>query len=174
MRAVVAAGEKPHRRRTAKLVDGDVESKEVEADHHGVADGRCFIRDDGAVEVEAAIPDAEGESDADDPEIDADPAPVSALDAALIDALPNDDSMGSSDAHPPADATVVSENVPGSRPGLSSNVADLLHALRVTRAPDGTVSICAPPDAADALLALLRGLADLVAKGPVTGSAFPS
>jgi hypothetical protein len=115
-----------------------------------------------------AFPVAEIASDADDPDVDADSLPASALDGALIDALPNNDSMGSSDVLPPAAATVPSENVPGSRPGPLSNVADLLHALSVTRAPDGTVYISAPPDTADALLALFRGVAELVAKGPAT------
>jgi superfamily II DNA or RNA helicase len=120
-----------------------------------------------------AIHVGEGESDADDADLDADSAPASALDRALIDALPRDDSMDCDDARAPAEAAVVSENVPGSRPVPASNVADLLHALRVTRAPDGTVSISAPPDAADALLALLREVAESVAKGPATGSAHP-
>jgi hypothetical protein len=144
------------------LFDGTTDSVQFEGKASFLADVEKLV---APLPELPAIPVAEGESDADDPDVDADPAPASALDAALIDALPNDDSTGSSDERPPADATVISENAPASRQRPSSDVADLLHALRVTRAPDGTVSISAPPDAADALLALLRGVADLVAKG---------
>ena len=42
-------------------------------------------------------------------------------------------------------------------------VAELLRALQVKRAPDGTVTISATPGAADALLSLLQGLSALVA-----------
>jgi hypothetical protein len=153
------------------LFDGTTDSVRFEGKASFLADVEKLV---APVPELPAISVAEAEPDADDPDVDADSAPASALDGALIDALPNDDSMGSSDVRPPAEATVASENVPGSRPGSSSSVADLLHALRVTRAPDGTVSISAPPDAADALLALLRGVVKLVAKDPVTGSAHPS
>ncbi|HEX4341276.1 MAG TPA: DEAD/DEAH box helicase [Polyangiaceae bacterium] len=153
------------------LFDGTTDSVRFEGKSSFLADVEKLV---APLPELPALPVAEGESDADEPNVDADSAPSSAQDAALIDALPSNVSMNDSDARRTAEATVVSENVPGPPPGHSSNVANLLHALRVTRAPDGTVSISAPPDAAEALLALLHGMADLVAKGTATGSAHRS
>jgi len=85
----------------------------------------------------------------------------SALDAALADALPSETSSSrgepSTRALSGAHAPVVTRAEP------PKEVAELLRALQVTRAPDGTVTISAPPSTADALLSLLQGLTELIA-----------
>lgn len=92
----------------------------------------------------------EAELDPDDREGARDPS----IDTALVDALPAEQAIDDE----PILAVASAE-----RSGSAADVAGLLRALRVARAPDGSVSISAPPDAADALLSLLRGVADLVA-----------
>jgi superfamily II DNA/RNA helicase len=111
----------------------------------------------------AANADDDTDADADESRAAAEPA----LDAALADELPSETSVVKNEG---------SVRLPSSVPGVSgdvapavtraertTDVAELLGALRVTRAADGSVSISASPDAADTLLSLLRGLTELVA-----------
>lgn len=106
----------------------------------------------------AAAPslNADDQSDADESPTAAD----SALDAALADALPSDASLsksGTPGTHARSGAQALARAAP------PKEVAELLRALQVARAPDGTVTISAPPGTAEALLSLLQGLTELVA-----------
>jgi SNF2 family DNA or RNA helicase len=94
---------------------------------------------------------------------DANDSPLAAeqeIDAALADELPRDVSLNRGNA--PSTAALDGAERP-------RDVAELFRALQVKRMPDGTVTISAAPAAADALLAMLRGLTELVAKS-VAGS----
>jgi Helicase conserved C-terminal domain len=100
-----------------------------------------------------------------DDEGDADESPSvaeSALDAALADALPSETSLSKSDA--PSNPVRSGDHAQAAtRAEPPKEVAELLRALQVTRAQDGTVTISAPPSTADALLWLLQGLTEIVA-----------
>ncbi len=105
-----------------------------------------------------------------DDEGDADESPSvaeSALDAALADSLPSEASLSKGGA---ALNSVRSGDHAraAARVEPPTEVAELLRALQVTRAPDGTVTISAPPGTADALLSLLHGLTALVAASSVS------
>jgi hypothetical protein len=98
-----------------------------------------------------------------DDETDANESPSAAeqeIEAALVDELPRHVSLNRDNA--PSTATLDGAERP-------TDVAELFRALQVKRTPDGTVTLSAPPGAADALLAILRGLTELVTKG-VAGS----
>jgi superfamily II DNA or RNA helicase len=105
----------------------------------------------------ALAPSADDETDAAESSTGAD----SALDRALADALPSDGSVGKSDA-PSTPIRSGEPTLAVTRIDRPKAVAELLRALQVTRAPDGAVTICASPHAADALLSLLHGLTELV------------
>jgi len=123
------------------LFDGTTDSVRFEGQGSFLSDVEKLVAPLPDLPAAAAPPlNAEDQSDADESPTRAD----SALDAALTDALPSDASLTKSGA-PPKD------------------IAELLRALQVTRAPDGTVTISAPPSTADALLSLLQGLTELVA-----------
>ena len=104
-----------------------------------------------------------------DDESDADESPAaaeSALDAALADALPSEASLGKTRA--PSAPARSGDHAQAARAEPPKEVAELLCALQVTRAPDGTVTISAPAGTADALLSLLQGLTALVATSSVS------
>jgi superfamily II DNA or RNA helicase len=112
------------------------------------------------------LPEAAAPPPNTDDETDADESPTvaeSALDAALTDALPSEASLskGGAPSNPVRSGDPAQAAPRAERP---KEVAELLRALQVTRAPDGTVTISAPPSTADALLSLLQGLTELVAK----------
>ncbi|HEX7669089.1 MAG TPA: C-terminal helicase domain-containing protein, partial [Polyangiaceae bacterium] len=118
----------------------------------------------------AANADDGTDADADDSRAAAEPA----LDAALADELPSETSVSKGTVEAPSVPQTKGDDAPAvTRAERTTDVAELLGALRVTRAADGSVSISASPDAADALLSLLRGLTELVAASGASRSAEP-
>ncbi len=146
------------------LFDGTTDSIRFEGQASFLSDVEKLVAPLPDLPTAAAPPlNADDQSDADESPTEAD----SALDAALADALPSDASLSKSGApstHAPSGdhARAVARAEP------PKEVAELLRALQVTRAPDGTVTISAPPSTADALLSLLQGLTELVAASSVS------
>ncbi len=141
------------------LFDGTTDSVRFEGQGSFLADVEKLVAPLPDLTAPAAPPlNADDQSDADESRTGAD----SALDAALTDALPSEAPLTNSGA-PSMRGQSGAHAQPVTRVEPPKEVAELLRALQVTRAPDGTVTISAPPSTADALLSLLQGLTELVA-----------
>jgi len=146
------------------LFDGTTDSVRFEGQGSFLNDVEKLVAPLPDLPVAAAPPlNADDEGDADESPSGAE----SALDAALADALPSEVSLSKSGA--PSNSVRSGNHAQAvTRAEPPKEVAELLRALQVTRAPDGTVTISAPPGTADALLSLLQGLTALVATSSVS------
>jgi superfamily II DNA or RNA helicase len=145
------------------LFDGTTDSVRFEGQGSFLSDVEKLVAPLPDLPAAAAPPlNADDEGDADESLSVAE----SALDAALADALPSEASLGKTGA-PSAPARSGDHAQAVTRAEPPKEVAELLRALQVTRAPDGTVTISAPAGTADALLSLLQGLTALVATSSV-------
>jgi hypothetical protein len=149
------------------LFDGTTDSVRFEGQGSFLSDvGKLVAPLPDLPEAAAPPPNADDETDSDESPTVAE----SALDAALTDALPSEGSLSKRGApsNPVRSGDPAQAAARAERP---KELAELLRALQVTRAPDGTVTISAPPSTADALLSLLQGLTELVAASSAsTGS----
>jgi hypothetical protein len=141
------------------LFDGTTDSVRFEGQGSFLSDIEKLVAPLPDLPAAAAAPlNADDETDAQD-------SPTGA-DSALADALPGEASLGRPATSAPARSGDHAQAVTRAEP--PKEVAELLRALQVTRAPDGTVTISAPPGTADALLSLLQGLTALVASSSVS------
>jgi hypothetical protein len=146
------------------LFDGTTDSVRFEGQGSFLSDIEKLVAPLPDLPAAAAPPlNADDETDAHE----SPPGADSGLDAALADALPGEASLGRA-AAPSAPARNADHAQAATRGEPPKEVAELLRALQVTRAPDGTVTISAPPGTADALLSLLQGLTALVATSSVS------
>ena len=146
------------------LFDGTTDSVRFEGQGSFLSDVEKLVAPLPDLPAAAAPPlNADDEGDAHESPTGAD----SALDAALADALPREASLGKTGA-PSAPVRSGDHAQAVTRAEPPKEVAELLRALQVTRAPDGTVTISAPAGTADALLSLLQGLTALVATSSVS------
>ncbi|MET0790309.1 MAG: DEAD/DEAH box helicase [Polyangiaceae bacterium] len=141
------------------LFDGTTDSVRFEGQGSFLSDIEKLVAPLPDLPVAAAPPPSEDESDTDEsPQV-----AESALEAALTDALPSEAPSVFSGGGPSTLSRSAEPVHSSPRIEAPREVAELLRALQVTRAQDGSLTLSAPPHTVDTLLSLLQGLTELVA-----------